>query len=370
MRGTAFAQAGFRQDQSPVGSAGFPMAAAEVAIVGRLGCVIGWLPVRAGTCPGEAGDRNHPSGYQSSDILWLIGPMNDLVFLRTFLETYRAGSLTRAAARLGITQPAASAHLAALETMLGKPLFLRQARGVSPTPAADDLAQRVAANLDGLEATMAAARVRSGELAGTVHLTGPAEYLSARIAPALAPLIAGGTRLRIQTGNRERIYRALAEGHADLGVTASTPEPRELGFAELGRERLLLLAAPSLAERTKARVISADFLADLPCLAYDADLALIRPFFEAAFGKTADMQAVATAPDLRILMGMAIAGAGWTVLPDYLCAEVLTSGVLVELPTARPGPDNALFLAWNKAALRHPRVVHVRDVLLRAVGRR
>lgn len=292
--------------------------------------------------------------------------MNHLIYLRTFLDAYRAGSLTRAAQRLGITQPSASAHIAALEGMLGKPLFVRQARGVQPTPAADDLARQVAAELDAIEVTMMAARARSGQMTGTVHIVGPAEYLSARIGPALAPLVAEGLRLRIQTGNRERIYAALSEGHADLAVTASRPEGKDFGFAELGRERLLLVAAPEIAERAKARSVTAGFLCGLPSIAYDETLALVRPFFEHVFGKTPDMRAVVTAPDLRILIGMATAGAGWTVLPDYLCADVLVSGALVQLVTAKPGPENSLFLVWNKTALRHPRVVHVRDHLLNA----
>ncbi|MBS7586108.1 LysR family transcriptional regulator [Ancylobacter defluvii] len=292
--------------------------------------------------------------------------MNYLIYLRTFLDTYRAGSLTRAAVRLCITQPAASAHIAALEEMLGKPLFIRQARGVAPTAAADDLARSIASQLDGIEATMGAAQARSSHLSGTVHLVGPAEYLSARICPALAPLVGEGLRLRIQTGNRERIYAALDEGHADLAVTASPPDGSH-GFAELGRERLVLVAAPALAERTRARTVTAEFLCGLPCIAYDETLPLLRPFFEHVFGKATHMQAVVTAPDLRILIGMALAGTGWTVLPDYLCAEALASGQLVELPTTRPGPDNTLYLVWNKTALRHPRVVHVRDFLLRAV---
>ncbi|WP_324695208.1 LysR family transcriptional regulator [Novosphingobium sp. RL4] len=293
--------------------------------------------------------------------------MNYLIYLRTFLDTYRAGSLTRAAGRLGITQPAASAHIASLEEMLGKPLFIRQARGVAPTAAADDLARSIASQLDGIEATMGAVRARSSHLSGTVHLVGPAEYLSARIGPALAPLVGEGLRLRIQTGNRERIYAALDEGHADLAVTASPPDGSVHGFAELGRERLVLVAAPAIAERTKARTVTADFLCGLPCIAYDEALPLLHPFFEHVFRKAPDMQAVVTAPDLRILIGMAQAGTGWTVLPDYLCAEALASGQLVELPTTRPGPDNTLYLVWNKTALRHPRVVHVRDFLLRAV---
>lgn len=294
--------------------------------------------------------------------------MNHLTYLRTFLETYRAGSLTRSAQRLGITQPVASAHLAALEKMLGRPLFRRLARGVEPTPAGDDLARQIAAQLDGLETVMAAARARSDRLFGTVHLVGSAEYLAARIAPMLAPLAAEGLRLRIQTGNRERIYAALDERVADLAVTASKPEGKGLCFAELGRERFLLVAAPAIAEQAKARIVTADFLSALPCIAYDESLPLIRPFFEHVFGKTPDMQAVATAPDLRIGLGLAVAGMGWSVLPDYLCLDAIETGTLVELPTDAPGPANALFLAWNTTNLRHPRVVHVRDRLLSMRG--
>ena len=292
-------------------------------------------------------------------------PVSHLVYLQTFLEAYRAGSLTRAAARLGITQPAAAAPLAALEAMLGKPLFLRGARGVAPTPAADDLARQVAESLDGLDAVMAAARARSTELVGTLHLVGPAEYLSARIGPALAPLVAEGLRLRIQTGNRARIYAALNQGQADLAVTASKPESQGLGFTELDRERLTLVAAPDLAARAKGRTVSAGLLQDLPCLAYDAELALIDAFFAQVFGTPATLRPVATAPDLRILLGMAEAGMGWTILPDYLCAEALAAGRLAELPTDRAGPINTLYLAWTRASLRDARTVHVRDALLR-----
>ncbi len=295
--------------------------------------------------------------------------MSDLLHLRTFLEIYRAGSLTRAAERLGITQPAASGHLATLEATLGKPLFLRQARGVRPTAAADDLAQAIAASLDHIEATMGAARARSDKITGTVHLIGPAEYLASRLTPLLKPLVAEGLRFRIQTGNRERIYAGLDGGHADLAVTASRPDGQRHGFTALETERQMLVAAPDLAARTKGRSVTAEFLATLPCLAYDETLPLIRAYCGHVFGRHPEIQAAATAPDLRILLGMAEAGTGWTVLPDYLCADALAAGTLVNLLPTSAGPDNTLYLVWNKAALRHPRVVHVRDRLLQAFGR-
>ena len=115
----------------------------------------------------------------------------------------------------------------------------------------------------------------------------------------------------------------------------------------------------------RGRIVAAGLLQGLPCLAYDEDLAPIRSFFAQAFGAPAAMRAVVTAPDLRIRLGMAEAGAGWTVLPDCLCADTLAAGRRAALPTDRPGPVNPLFLAWKTATLRHPRPVYVRDFLLR-----
>ena len=58
--------------------------------------------------------------------------MSHLDHLHTFIEAYRLSSFSRAAERLGMTQPAASLHIQALEAFVGKPLFLRRARGVTP----------------------------------------------------------------------------------------------------------------------------------------------------------------------------------------------------------------------------------------------
>jgi|HubBroStandDraft_5_1064220.scaffolds.fasta_scaffold842609_2 hypothetical protein len=60
--------------------------------------------------------------------------------LRTFLTVYRAGSATRAAELLGLSQPTVTAQVKSLEADLGKPLFDRLPHGMAPTVAADELA--------------------------------------------------------------------------------------------------------------------------------------------------------------------------------------------------------------------------------------
>ena len=93
--------------------------------------------------------------------------MADLGHLRSFLAIYRAGSLTRAARLVHLTQPALSQQLRSLEAHLGRRLFTRLPRGLEPTPAAHDLATTIGPHLDALGAIAEHARV------GAEHIAGP-----------------------------------------------------------------------------------------------------------------------------------------------------------------------------------------------------
>lgn len=72
----------------------------------------------------------------------------DTRLLRLFLTVYETGSVTIAATRLGLGQPAVSHGLEKLRRMVGDPLFVRAGRGISPTAHADDMAIRVRTILD------------------------------------------------------------------------------------------------------------------------------------------------------------------------------------------------------------------------------
>lgn len=75
----------------------------------------------------------------------------DLNLLAVFDVVYRERNLTRAARQLSLSQSAVSHALARLRDRLGDPLFLRQGRGVIPTPRAEQLAPGVQAALAQLD---------------------------------------------------------------------------------------------------------------------------------------------------------------------------------------------------------------------------
>jgi DNA-binding transcriptional LysR family regulator len=288
--------------------------------------------------------------------------MSHLDHLRTFVEAYRLGSFTKAAESLNITQPAASLHIQALESFVGKSLFNRKARGVVATEAADELARAIGPMLDGLEMRLAAYRM-NGQVGGTVHIAGPSDFIYSRVAAGLAPLVAQGFQIRMHTGNRSRIYDLLQAGTADLAITASMPDEHSHGFAKLLTERFLLVLAPQMAKQLGRRA-SPDKLAAFPLIAFDEDLPLVRAVWTSLFQTAPVLQASLTIPDLRIIQDLVIRGHGWSALPDYQCEVSLDSGRLVTITSRADAPANDLYLVWNKASMRNPNLVHVRDFIL------
>ncbi|MDO9384983.1 MAG: LysR family transcriptional regulator [Hyphomicrobiaceae bacterium] len=75
----------------------------------------------------------------------------DLNLLRLFDAVYRTRNVSRAAALLDLTQPAASQGLTRLRLLIKDPLFVRAGGGVRPTPKADRLADAVRSALATLE---------------------------------------------------------------------------------------------------------------------------------------------------------------------------------------------------------------------------
>ena len=72
----------------------------------------------------------------------------DLNLLRVFVALIEEGGASRAAIRLGVTQPAVSAALARLREIYADPLFERTGRGLRPTMRANELAPLISEALN------------------------------------------------------------------------------------------------------------------------------------------------------------------------------------------------------------------------------
>lgn len=294
----------------------------------------------------------------------------DLNLLRTFLAVYRSGSFTAAARLLGLSQPTVTTQIRALERQVGRELFERLPRGVAPAPYADALAARVVDPLDALAAVTGHGGPFDGAPAEPVHLAGPAEMLCHCALPALAPLVEKGVRLRVTTGLTDRLLDELRAGRHDLVIATARPRGRSLSSVPLADEEFVLVAAPSWAERigggTRIAADGPGVLLGVPLVTYADDLPIARRYWRHVFGKRLTCEASVTVPDLRGVLSAVVAGAGFSVLPRYLCRDALAAGALTLLHDPEDAPINTGFLVQRPGSADNPHVALVRDHLVRS----
>lgn len=292
--------------------------------------------------------------------------MADLEHLRSFLAMYRAGSVTRAAKVVHLTQPALSAQLKALEAHLGRRLFTRKARGLEATPAAHGLAAAIAPHVDALDVLADHARAGSQAIAGTVAIGGPAELLGKRVVGMLAPLVERGLQMRLAFGLPAPLIDALAAGDLELVIATTRVARRGIDYERFYAEELVLIAGRAWAARLPRR-LDAAALEAAPLVAYADDLPILRRYWRTVLGARLTRTAAVIAPDLRAVMHAVIAGAGISVLPRYLCADFLARGELIDVAPGQAA-SNALYLATRSAVRPTPRLALVVELLRRAAA--
>ncbi|MEH0471425.1 LysR family transcriptional regulator [Streptomyces sp. B21-097] len=293
----------------------------------------------------------------------------DLALLRTFVTVHRAGSFTRAAALLGLSQPAVTSQIRTLERQLGRPLFLRQARGVTPTSIGNELAHKAAPHLDAL-VEITETGLDDESAARTLHLAGPPEFTAERALPALTELSGeGGQRfaLRASFGNAEEVLEGLASGHHDLAISTVRPRGSLLTATPLCDEEHVLVAGAQWAEQIDTRGLhrkDASALEHLPVVEVHESLPLVSRYWASVFDARPTASGTVIVPDLRAVLACTAAGAGLAVLPRYLCTPALARGDVVAVYEPAVPPLRTYVLAVRTGTLAMPHVARAHDWLL------
>lgn len=123
-----------------------------------------------------------------------MSDLPNLYAMRVLAAVARHGSFTRAADELGVTQPAVSKQIAALEASLGQALFLRFHRRIELTPYGAEVAAAAQAALDHLKARLSA--IDAG-LPEQLKIAGDADFLQLWLFPRLPDFEARHPEVRI-----------------------------------------------------------------------------------------------------------------------------------------------------------------------------
>src|SRR5688572_21407462 len=163
------------------------------------------------------------------------------------------GSFRRAATALGISQPALSAQVQAVEQLLDTQIFERDRRSVLVTPAGEEVVGRAREALAAVDAVGDAARRRGEPLVGPLRL-GVIPTIAPYWLPALLPTVRTKfpkLELILREEQTHRLLAQLTAGQLDAALL-SIPAPGDVTTAPIARESFLL-AAPRGAPLTKRR---------------------------------------------------------------------------------------------------------------------
>jgi DNA-binding transcriptional LysR family regulator len=151
----------------------------------------------------------------------------DLNLLVVFDALIAEGQATRAAERIGLTQPAVSHALNRLRALFGDPLFVRSPRGMVPTSLAQDIAPNVRSILEQVEGVLRGGRAFDPAASTRQFVLGLSDYAAFVLLPRLTARldqVAPGVSLVVRNTSRSVGLPMLEDGTVEL-IAGNFPEP-------------------------------------------------------------------------------------------------------------------------------------------------
>ena len=183
----------------------------------------------------------------------------DTTRMRLLVEIERQGSVSAAAAAIGIGQPSASQHLRLLEAAAGQRLVERTGRGSRLTDAGHVLAARAAQALASLGAAEEELGAIAGLQTGTIHLgasTAPGVYLLPDTLGCFRRSYPGVT-VEVEVGASDEILRRLLAGRVQLALVGATRADERIELEPFLEDEIVGVAKPGLAPLKKGVIAPA-----------------------------------------------------------------------------------------------------------------
>ncbi len=278
----------------------------------------------------------------------------DLTALDLLVSVGRLGSISAAAEAHGITQPAASMRLSALERLLKIQLLERATTGTRLTSAGMATAEWAAAVLADMRALLvgaAALRAEQGSHLQVAASLTVAEYLI----PGWLGLLAAAlprTTVSLEMGNTAHVADSVARGDAELGFIEGPRPPGRLRSRELLADELMIVVARDHPWTRRRKPLTARELAATPLVLREPGSGTRDVLTEALDAHGLNVIAAMQLGSTTAIKAAAAAGAGPAVLSALAVRGELQTGQLVTVACPDLSLSRSIRAIW--AAARPP----------------
>jgi DNA-binding transcriptional LysR family regulator len=281
--------------------------------------------------------------------------------LRVFLAVAEAGSFSRAARKLSLSQSVVSFHIHGLEDELGVRLFRRKGRSISLTREGEILyreGRRLAQSAREIEDRFAA---ESEAIAQRISLAGDALTCAFTLPWTLAGFRRDNPDVvySYEHLDQDELLERLLSGELDVALVGHPVKHRKLKAQACFRDEIILVVRPG----TVPKRIKPAALTELPLVwpTNDSGLELLLSRELARAGVALkDLNVFMEVENLPILKTFVRAGVGVAFLPRLAVADELAFDLLAETKVAGLKLERTNYLVYRKE--RHPREVLTRFV--------
>lgn len=283
----------------------------------------------------------------------LYSNLRRLTYFASVVET---GSFTAAAERLGITKAVVSQQVARLERELKTSLLVRTTRRVRPTEAGQAFYLRCARILREAEEAFDELAETSAEPSGVLRLTTPIDYGVNVIVPAIAAFTQRYPACKVDAVFSDQVLDIMSD-NIELAIRVGWLVESGLQARKIDSFRQLLVAAPSMLP-VVAGLSSPQDIGKLPFIANTALRDHLRWTFSLnqSEHQTVELQASIFLDATLAVREAVCQGAGLSVLPDYVIADDLATGRLVQVLPQWSLPSGGIHAVFPAARFRPPKV--------------
>jgi DNA-binding transcriptional LysR family regulator len=178
--------------------------------------------------------------------------------LAGFAAVVKAGSFTKAAAQLGVTQSALSQTVRSLERRLDLKLLNRTTRSVAPTEAGERLYQTIGPRFADIEAELAVLGEMRGKPVGTVRITSTEHAMRTLIWPRLLPWLPTYPDIKVEVSGDNRFTDIVAE-RFDIGVRLGGDVAKDMIAVRIASDmRMAVVGSPDYFARHPRPLVPED----------------------------------------------------------------------------------------------------------------
>jgi len=290
--------------------------------------------------------------------------------IRLFIRVVEAGSFSKAAAGMGITQPTATKHVAALEKRLGARLLHRSTRGITPTELGSAYYEKCKTIAREFEEADSLAALMQSRVQGTLRISTSVAFGRRVLTPLVLRFMQEHPALQVDLSFDDRYVNMVEQG-IDVAVRMGRLADSQLGARYLGINPWVLVASPAYLTAHGTPRKPAD-LARHAALVYSSVQGDERWHFTGADGQAVSVpvKGPLRSNNLSVVLAAARAGQGVAVLPWYVAHESVKTAAVQPLLDRWALPSQEIHAVFPSPKLLPSKVRSLCDFLAPCFGDR